>query len=64
MTDHVAKEAERSTIESFFFEQMQDRETAVPKAYHDTFEWLFKPHSDADEPSSWSSFPAWLEADA
>jgi hypothetical protein len=59
----VVKEAEISIIESLFFEMMQDRETAIPKAYKDTFEWLFKPHPDADQPSSWSSFPAWIEAD-
>jgi hypothetical protein len=63
ITDHVAKEAEMSIIKSLFFKMMQDRETAIPKAYNDTFEWLFKPHPDADQPSSWSSFPAWIEAD-
>ncbi|KAK4151584.1 hypothetical protein C8A00DRAFT_35782 [Chaetomidium leptoderma] len=55
--------ARLSIIGSLGFNSIQDREDAIPKAYTDTFEWLFKAKLDADPSSPWCNLAAWLEKD-
>jgi energy-coupling factor transporter ATP-binding protein EcfA2 len=45
------------------FTSIQDREATIPSAYAKTFDWLFEANPGTGASSSWSSFPAWLEAD-
>ncbi|KAK4098411.1 hypothetical protein N658DRAFT_432079 [Parathielavia hyrcaniae] len=50
-------------LASLAFDSMRDRQETIPKAYADTFAWLFEaPATNRDgQASPWSSFPAWLE---
>ena len=48
-------------LDSLKFEDAQHRESAIPKAYEETYEWIFKePRKSANGTPEWSSFPEWL----
>jgi len=44
------------------FSAMHHREEAIPKAYEDTFKWIFEDPRKYGEDGRWSSFPRWLES--
>jgi hypothetical protein len=58
-TDADAEIAREQIVLSLGFGSMHDRQATIPKAYADTFEWLFRTQPVAE----WASFPAWLEED-
>jgi len=52
-------------INTLKFETIDDRKDAIPKAFRDTFEWLFRtPPSRQDGTPFWSDFTTWLKADS
>lgn len=59
-----AHRAQLVLMESLGFTAMHDREATIPKAYAETFEWLFKTRQELGHASRWFDFPAWLEDDS
>ncbi|KAH7159593.1 hypothetical protein B0J13DRAFT_539221 [Dactylonectria estremocensis] len=52
-------------IKSLWFETIDHREEAIPKAYTDTFEWIFsKPRQSTDGKPLWSDLTQWLSNDS
>jgi hypothetical protein len=44
---------------SLYFEQMEERELTIPKAYQKTYEWIFNPSHNKDD----CGFVNWLQSD-
>jgi hypothetical protein len=62
-TDADAELVREGIVVSLGFGSMHDRQETIPKAYADTFEWLFRTQPVPGRSTPWASFPSWLEAD-
>ncbi|OJD34129.1 ent-kaurene oxidase [Diplodia corticola] len=53
-------------LSNLWYSDMESRGEAIPNAYADTFEWIFRDeHVDEHgQELKWSSFPAWLRQDS
>ncbi|KAI1747396.1 hypothetical protein F4782DRAFT_521226 [Xylaria castorea] len=52
-------------VDSLLFKTIGHREEAIPKAYGDTFGWIFqKPRCQKDGTPLWSDFPKWLQGES
>ncbi|KAI1657360.1 hypothetical protein F4813DRAFT_396509 [Daldinia decipiens] len=54
-----------SILNNLLFKNLTDREEAIPKAYEQTFRWVFEdPRVDTQGKAMWSNFPTWLQDDS
>ncbi|KAI1335729.1 hypothetical protein F5Y15DRAFT_419610 [Xylariaceae sp. FL0016] len=57
--------ATKCLIDSLQFDSMNKRAEAVPKAYQDTFEWVFgNPYASENGAPAWANFGEWLSKDS
>ncbi len=63
MLRHCHGDFERCIVRSLEFETMQLRQESIPRAYQQTFGWIFQPSIPATTDAvGWPSFTEWLES--
>lgn len=53
----------RQILDSLYFRDLNARQNAIPKAYEETFNWIFESSSHHGTGYRWSNFTQWLQSD-